>query len=202
MPYVIETPSDGSTLSKDFDPEPEEEIELIRLVTRPTKLRSEEIAKIPRTLIVGKPRKGKFPDILGWTLGPWIVSPRLREIIETLEPGVHDFVPIHVRGDDGTSDHGMYHLILLTQALAAVIHEETKFSAGIGLEAAKKCRYAISTGSGPCALDADIIEGHHLWRGAIPMQKSYFCSDELRDHIEVEGMRGWSFHSCKALKRQ
>ena len=150
MPYVIEIPLDGPSVLKEFEPKPEDRLEFMRSVTKPTKLESEEIASIPRTLIVGEPKKGAFPDILGWNLGPWIVSPRLRKTIETLEPDVHDFVPILVKGEDGNSDYGTYYLILLTQALDAVIYEETEFSAGIGVEAAKRSRYAINAGYGPC----------------------------------------------------
>ena len=201
MPYQIGIPMDGSAVSQAFEPKLklDDRLDLLRLLTRPTKLQAEEIESIPRTLIVGEPDDGPFPDILGWNLGPWIVSPRLHEIIETLEPSVHDFVPIHVVSENGSSDHGNYYIILLDHTLDAVNYEMTHFLFGTGFDAARSSNYMILPGPNNCVLNADAIRGDHLWRAPSPMHYCYFCSDELYDRIKGEGMRGWGFCACKAV---
>ena len=202
MPYLIDAPMDESSVTKDFEPKLklDDRLDLLRLLTKLTKLQAEEIESIPGTLIAGEPRdKGSFPDVLGWNLGPWIVSPRLREIIETLESGVHDFVPIHVMREDGKSDQGTYYIVVINHLMDALLYEKTQFVHGMGLDAAKNSNYTILPGPNHCVLDVGAIQGHHLWRAPDPMRYCYFCSDELGNIFRSEGMRGWRLTACKAV---
>ena len=120
MPYKIKVNTDPAcAVSQDFDPEINTDLKLAltfgtspgpnREFTEP--LRSEDLAAIaamPRTLLVGKRRRGGIPHIHGGYTGPWIVSERVREVIEGIEPGVHEFIPIEVRSVDRKTSHGIY----------------------------------------------------------------------------------------------
>jgi len=195
MPYLIR----DTSISKDIVGnkfEPKMPMDEKRPVTLGHELTQEQKDQIPRLLLVDKPKTAELPDVLGWALGPWIVSPRLRSKIESLETGVHEFIPIEVKQSDESRQFGVYYLILFTQALDAVVFEETHFATGLGLEAAKASNYFIDR-RGPCTLYAKAISGRHLWRGTGKMQLSYFCSSELGDFIIREKIRGWDLQECQ-----
>jgi len=187
MPYKIKVSTDPAcAVSQEFDPEINTDLKLAltfgtspgpnREFTEP--LRSEDLAAIaamPRTLLVGKRRRGGIPHIHGWYTGPWIVSERVCELIEGLEPGVHEFVPIEVKSVDRKTRHGTYYVILLTQTLDAIVAEND---------------------DGIYVLKASAIRGRHLWRGVPPNELKYFCSDELRDQLQAERRDGWDFERC------
>jgi hypothetical protein len=127
------------------------------------------------------------------------VSAELRDKIEELEPGVHLFVPLQLVGaKKDRKDYGTYYLLLLTQALDAVLMDGTRFRVGYGLEAAEQCKYALYD-DGPCVLDGTVIGDRHLWRGAGPGDRwsDYFCSDALADFIRERQMRGWDLMHCQ-----
>jgi len=188
MPYEIRPNTDDDCgVSRNFDPEIDTDLRLALTFGRvrgPNResiepLRSEDLAAMPRTLLVGKRRRGGIPHIHGWYTGPWIVSERVRELIEGLEPGVHEFVPLEVKSVDRKTRHGTYYVILLTQALDAIV---AKNDDGIYL------------------LKASAIRGRHLWRNVPPNELNYFCSDELHDRLQAEGLDGWDFERCIVRK--
>ena len=37
---------------------------------------------------------GRVPAIVGWDGGPFLVNARVRELMETLEPDTHRFLPV------------------------------------------------------------------------------------------------------------
>jgi hypothetical protein len=146
---------------------------------------------MPKQLCVGKPRRGDMPNILGSSMGPWIVSLRVREIIESLEPGVHEYSPIDLVSEDRKRKYGTYFLILPPLQLDAIIDKKTEFSSKSMLKM-----------GGACVLDANVIRGHHLWRAPSPLELTYFCSDELRDQLLAEKLDGWDLrHRCSAEQR-
>ena len=115
MPYVIHSSSsDSRSVAKDFDPDIT--IDYKRQLVGTFPMTADGQAAIPKRLRVGSPRRGGVPHILGWSMGPWIVSPRVHDIIEELEPGVQHFRPIELRRDRGT-----YFLILPPPTLDAII---------------------------------------------------------------------------------
>lgn len=192
MPYVV-TDDLNAAIAKEFVPELS--LDDKRPITLGHQLTENQKAAIPRSLKVEKPRRKFFPDILGWNVGPWIVSQRVRDKIEELEPHIHDFIPLHVKQEDDKKDYGTYYLVILTQHVDAVIFEETKFLGGIGLDAAKASRFMLDQ-YGPCTLRAEAVAGRHLWRGAGDMHLRYFCSDELGNFILQEKLRGWKLRKC------
>src|SRR5262245_17157109 len=112
MPYVVEaSSSDSRSVHKDFDPDIT--IEFRRQLVGARPLSKEGRADIPRLLRVSRPRRGAMPHILGWFFGPWIVSSRVQDIIEELEPKVQEFIPIVLVSKDGKRELATYFLVLL-----------------------------------------------------------------------------------------
>jgi hypothetical protein len=189
MPYVVNTSSsDSRSVSKDFDPEIT--MDFVRQLGA-LPITAEARAAIPKKLRVGKPRSGGMPHILGWFGGPWIVSPRVHDIIEKLEPGVQEFSPIELISSDGKRSFGTYFLILPPPQLDALIKEKTEFDSSSKLKP-----------RGVCVLDSRAIRGHHFWRAERPLNLTYFCSDELGDRLKVEKLDGWDLrHRCAVQQK-
>ena len=95
----------------DFEPKIDGRLMAVIAISEPT---PEERDAIPRTLRIGRPKGKELPAILVWLPGPFIVCPRLRDILEELEPGRHDFLPVAIKTErefQGATDHGPYYLI-------------------------------------------------------------------------------------------
>ncbi|MDF2374246.1 MAG: hypothetical protein P1V21_25995 [Rhizobiaceae bacterium] len=123
------------------------------------------------------------------------VYPPMKALIEKLEPGVHEFIPLEVKSEDGSASFGTYYLVLITQEVDAVVYEETDFGGGYGREADKNKRMNIS-GFGKPVLRTDAVRGYHLWRGAGGLVGHYFCSDEIGQFVKDNKLRGWSLDEC------
>ncbi len=128
-------------------------------------------AMTPDPYNVGCTQYGKdrdIPDIFGDDLGPWQVSERVKSIIEALEPGLHDFIPINVL-KHGSKKHVPYQYYLLhtSRVIDAVVFEESKFSGPLkGIE--NKIPYtALSPFLPKITLDRSKIIGAHFWRQGI-----------------------------------
>jgi hypothetical protein len=190
MPYVISTSvDDDRSVSMAFDPDIP--MDYMRKLIGVFPMTADERAAIPTRLRVGKPRVGGIPHILGWMKGPFIVSWRVRGLIEELEPGVQEFSPIELVGKDGGRGLGTYFLILHPPKLDAVIKEQTEFVSPTLLRPFDRC-----------VLDAAVIRGHHFWRGEEPLILTYFCSDELGGRLKKENLDGWDLrHRCTVQQR-
>jgi hypothetical protein len=158
-------------------------------------LSKQEKDAIPRKIIVNS-HGIKLPEIIGWGLGPWFFSKSIKEFIESIEPGVHEFIPIDVQLSKERTVGETYYLLLLGQSIEAVNFEQTRFRKGFGSEGAIKSAYFVHP-EGPCVLHAPRIQGKHLWRGVEHMALRYFCSDELGDYLLTHKARGWFLLKCE-----
>jgi hypothetical protein len=184
MPYVIHsTANDSRSVSMDFDPEIPMDYKRQLVGTRP--MTADGKAAIPTRLRVGSPRRGGVPHILGWSMGPWIVSPRVHDIIEELEPGIQHFSPIELLTKDGRNSRATYFLILPPPTIDAIIRDRTEFWG------------SLLKFPGRCVLDGAAIRGRHFWRAPSPLKLSYFCSDDLGERLKAERLDGWDLrHRC------
>ncbi|MDH4980805.1 DUF1629 domain-containing protein [Hyphomicrobium sp. D-2] len=140
-------------------------------------------AELPTGLRVGKPRKGATPHILGWSLGPWIVSTRVKEIIDELEPGVHTSIPLTLTAEKTGEPFDTYHLLLATPIVDALDADHTDWHRGEPAQGLSSF--------GRIALKGEAIAGRHLWKLPSPHIQKYFCSDELRTRLVSEKLDGW-----------
>ncbi|WP_068009341.1 imm11 family protein [Pseudovibrio axinellae] len=197
MPFVIRgTNIADDAIVKDFYPALP--VEQARPFILGTDFTQEEIDQLPRTHLVEKPAGGKpQPDMMGWNFYPPVIAPVLKDFIETLEPGVHEFVPVEVKRDDGSQEFGTYYLMLVRQTSDALLFDETNWDGGqYGYEAARKERFLISHFHNP-VLRALACAGLHIWRGTGKLVKQSFCSDEVGQFIKEKGLRGWYLQPCQ-----
>jgi hypothetical protein len=179
MPYLIETLGDDSrSVSKEFVPEitPRQKVFIDGMTPRPSDVCSE----LPTGLRVGKPRQGRTPQILGWSNGPWIVSARVKEIIDELEPRVHASVPLTLIAEETGEQLDTYHLLLATPILDALDSDRSDCNRAGGFESV-----------GRITLKREAIAGRHLWKLPLPLNQKYFASDELRARLQGEQLDGW-----------
>ncbi len=196
MVYLIErNVNDGSSVSFEYDAD-----------VSPSKqndwksawdLTEEQVKQLPDTIIISSPKSGKMPSVFGFSLGPYYLSEQLREIIETLEPDRHTFIPKKVKSTKpvkGVVEHGFYYLLYNPLQIDAVVIENTSFQQGVGLQGYNPEHTGfLKDESAEHYLKKKVVAGHHFWRGAKPFASNYFCSDQLCEKIRENGLTGWQF---------
>ena len=178
MPYVIQSgSSDSRSVSRSFEPEIDRRVQARIAMSCP--LSDEEVATLPRKLLVGRPQVGGVPHIICWSVGPFIVSRRVRDIIEELEPGVQEFAPVVVSSKDnrkiqGKTVHGMYYMILRPPELDAIVVEKTDFEDGhgcAGIEGRTRANLDLRRDKHR-VLESQVVAGHHFWRACEPLKNA------------------------------
>lgn len=137
----------------------------------------------------------------------FFVSPESKAIIESIEPGLHDFVPMEMRygretkerdfeiryteGDPYTS-HPFY-LCRINQHIDAV---DTEKSEGEVIEQSNGNKIFLKKSTAPLSLKTELIEGKHLW-----FYDFIFISDELLDALQAQSLGiGWRYEKQVVVK--
>lgn len=209
MPWRLHTEVSGAvSVSKRFEPAIEGRLQASIVVG--DDLSPEEIAAIPGEIYIGRPNAKVLADVIGWSIGPHLLSPRLRALIELLDPGVHTFKPVSVRTEGeffGRREHGDYHLLITPPRIDAVVVDETDFShemirgqAGYDYSLVQSTQ-ALGVGSvhfstragAQRVLSAASLGNRNLWRLPKTYHSRLMCSDKLKSEMKDRKMRGWSF---------
>ena len=173
-------------------------------IWRGEKVDKDILNRKPDPYVVECAKGQDISPIWGGAVFPWHIDEEVRNLIEGLEPGRHNFIPIRVRLKDAMTDERPFYLLHVTTALrGSIIIEKTRFADGIG-------KTDITGGgqlsaSGPIVLKSSMIEGHHLWRGGIgkyggggdPFAFDYFCSDEFFERMKPHKKALVEFHRCE-----
>ncbi len=190
---------------------------LLALLALGDAVSADERAAIPRELLVETEDLDKLPDVLGWEPGPFLLSPVVRDMLEALEPNVHDFLRVQVKSrlQKGASERA-YWLLICPPRIDAIVVDQTDFYSGFGragYEADIKRSAAAENTLAPggtahlsqrleavWTVDARAITGRHFWRLPMRLGGVNMCSDEFRQRFISEGCRGWEFgkHSREA----
>ena len=156
-----------------------------------------------QAMVIPRLAKGRVPEVLGWSIGPFVVAPKIREFLETHEPGVHHFLPIQIRTEravDGRQEHGTHWLLRAPPLIDCLNLQETVMIddiQGRPWSRAKDERDywggGIPSGNeDPCVLHKEPIRGRHLWRVKGGAHRSeYACSPEFWSFFRAEKMIGW-----------
>ncbi len=135
-------------------------------------------------------------DLVG-LYGWYGVNQRVREVIEELEPGIHQFIPTTVLKKNGEPfNDDTYYILNICQIVDAIIIEES--------DVYKKEGKDFYTGEYHYRLlpdptltffmiqfDKELVAGKHLWRGKNHLPTRTFCSDELIERFNKEGFKKW-----------
>ena len=128
----------------------------------------------------------ELPDFIKMK-GCWAVSEKFKDLVEGLEPHVHQFFPVQLTVDASVKSSGKYFLLNICQKVDAVIPERSNVSLVLN-EATGNI--LIHPGAGPpkWTLDKSLIKEWHLWRGDRQLRNKVFFSDKLMDGVHREGL--------------
>lgn len=200
-PWLVESSVYG-TVPHDYEPNirlsmiPEEYQLSARIGKFP--LTDDELQRVPKFLVVGRNSRGEVPAIQGWSVGPFIVNQHVRDILEELEPGVQQFHPITVKAKDGKPIKGQtalpYYILMCPPLLDCVDIDRTTWGDfGTGVAAFARYGRLGTADDATITLRGSIIRGHHFWRWKAPSGYNFFASDELRQKLKEQRLRGWHF---------
>ncbi len=108
--------------------------------------------------------------------GCWAVSAAFKEIVESLEPNVHQFFPITlVRGLKGICDE-VYYLFNICQKIDSVVIDLSNVRWQVIAEGTIRIPHLILQNA-KIVVDRSKIDGAHIWRGDTRFRDDIFFSD-------------------------
>lgn len=123
-----------------------------------------ELAELawPKSGYTEKKRK-KIPAYIDrWSIQ--MVSESFRQLVEDMEPGVHQFFPFDLRnGKRGEPAPEQYYILNIATLLDSVDPEKSDVKRRRGV-AGKPGTFVVSGLSDKFVVRSDVIAGHHLWR--------------------------------------
>ena len=172
--YVDRT-KDGRSIGFDFEPGKKRLGRALKLENIPTKFRWGGAAE-------------RMPDMM-LTHSVMLASDKVRNIIEELEPGVHQFFPLETWAKGNKPAQRMY-LMNICNRLDSVDHQKTTkpFDRGIAWRNEKP---------GDLVFSLSQISIHKLWHDKHIFDNMYFV-DEVKDAFEAANVTGVKYFGYRA----
>jgi hypothetical protein len=158
----------------------------------------ELVASVPTRIVVGPGTAGYLPD---FGVGPWggwmTVSSAFVDIVEALEPGVHEFLPIAKTVDhQGRVIEKRFFLMNILQQFNAVDVERSsvEFQEDHYFPTIRGKREKLTTITMRLVeprilvLKRALVAGHHLWHGTSKDMYRVLFSAELHDTVLAAGL--------------
>jgi hypothetical protein len=126
------------------------------------------------------------------------VNQSLRDAVESLEPNVHQFLPITLLRTKDMPFAGSYYLLNITQTLNSVVFEKSN----LRWEIAPNGKSLVQPGLNPAdyrTLRKAEIKGRHLWREKVYLPDIYM-SDELFNLFKLNKFTGIDAHGYKVAE--
>lgn len=162
------------------------------------------LVSVPQRIIVTPCADGFIADFAKASdYMTYIVSDRFVDIVERLEPGVHEFLPIAQAVDD--KGHPLarrfFLLNVLTRLAAIDVERSTVERKDMSFEFEGKRFESIMLAESPGPINTrgfvarkKVIAGNHLWRGNKDgLMGRYFCSSRLHDEMQAAGLSQFWF---------
>jgi hypothetical protein len=128
------------------------------------------------------------------------VDAALHEIIERLEPGVHQFWPLRITRPKGQEYPVAYYGMVIRRFIDSFVPEQ---SAGLRVsEGSPKVFFAIhptKKAYGDLTVLKSAVAGAHLWRERRLLSPEVFFSDALQAEITRRGLRIAKHHKLNAI---
>jgi Protein of unknown function (DUF1629) len=132
-----------------------------------------------RGLVRAKDRKSGYSEMLGFA-GYNLVSDKIREVIQTFAPNVHQFLPFEIAFRDGTTVTG-YSIMNIQKILDAISVEHSRLIAHPPQGAQRFTHYTIGADTRR-EIWRDIVAGHHLFLDA--RFRETYVSDALAAELK------------------
>jgi hypothetical protein len=120
------------------------------------------------------------PDISFVTGGAPCLSPAVRDLIEALEPGVHQFFPVDTHGVDGKMREPRRYLLNACQLVDAIVDGRYSVS-NVG------SRLYRASSRNPIKIRRQDVSNLHLWRDRRLAYQEFLVSDVLYRQIADAG---------------
>lgn len=155
-----------------------------RRVLRPAKGGFPQLKQAPR--LVYDPAAGDPPqDLEGGMSGYWLVSDRLKSVLENVDPEGFDFVECVYTLQDGSTGP-RYFLCDVVRVLDALDEEASTLRIEISDDFVGGKYYNFAGGIS-LAFRPEVVGGSHVFR--MPYSGSYvICDRELRDAVQATGL--------------
>lgn len=146
---------------------------------------------MPTSGFLDKPKK-RLPDFIS-VFGTWIVTATFRDLVETLEPGRHQFFPFTLRSKkrNGEIVEKFKFLFNEVNRVEALVPEESDLTWESIPSGGKILRYTKRPDP-VLAMRKTLIAGKHIWRDPRKMSEMFFSS-ELGDAVQAAGLKGLEF---------
>jgi hypothetical protein len=130
------------------------------------------------------------------------VDATLREIVETLEPGVHQFWPLRITLRNGIEYPGPYYGMIIRRFIDSFVPEQSDAHQAAGASKLFDFFYTKSPTKkayGNLTVLKSVAAGNHLWRERRLHSPGVFFSDDLQAEITRRGLRIGKSHQLKAI---
>lgn len=164
----------------------ENEQELIsppRLLLRPSSGGFPQLKATPKLAHV--PEAGPLPeDMEGGLSGYWLVSSRLKGVMESVDPGAFAFAETEYRLADGSSGPAMY-LCDVVRTIDALDEAASELQIEISDEFAAGKYYDLAGGA-KLAFKKDVLGSSHVFK--LPFNGVVFCDRAFKEAVEAAGI--------------
>ncbi|KQP13935.1 DUF1629 domain-containing protein [Methylobacterium sp. Leaf93] len=143
--------------------------------------------KIPRRLRLTRGRR--MYDWLNLQGTGTLVSSRLKDAVEELDPGRHQFFPVTVEDKNGAAVAGEFFIFNVVGRIEAIIEERSNLRAS-GRGQVENWGYERCVGPWQCALDAAVIGNRACWVDQRYTQR-WFISDRLAALLQERQLNGY-----------
>jgi hypothetical protein len=115
------------------------------------------------------------------------VSEGVKDVIEELEPGLHDFAPMEIRyGTRDSNESFQYFALRINQSFDAIDYEKSDMDVIVQQNGNRILEKKTGV---PVIMKPELTAGKHLW-----VYHKVYCSDELHDALTARGLTaGWKF---------
>jgi len=158
----------------------------------------ELVDSVPTRILVKPGESGYLPDFGFAPWGGWkLVSQAFVDIVERLEPGVHEFLPIAETVDQtGRAVEKRFFLMNILQQFDAVDverssvkineHHHSSVTDGKTMEFSYRTMQLIAPRR--LVLKRALVTGHHLWHGTTQDIYHVFFSEALYESLQAAGL--------------
>lgn len=162
------------------------------------------VGSVPARIVVKPGEAGYLPD---FGLAPWggwgLVSQAFVDIVERLETGVHEFLPIAETVDHrGRAVEKRYFLMNILQQFNAVDVERSSVAFHESRHVAVT-EFTVRTMGlvEPyiLVLKRALVAGHHLWHGTTEDIYHVFFSEEVHDAVRAAGLSPLEYFRAKEV---
>lgn len=136
------------------------------------------------------PEISKPTDIV--MFGYWGMRDEIKQIIEAVEPGVHQFIPFKlIYGPEEKRMELPYHTLAIGCWLEPIDLDKSDVDVSESLDPSGRPLHWYKKWDVPTVLHKDKVSGHHLW---VNSRRETYVSTELYDRLIETGLgSGWKF---------